>query len=138
MLLVILVSLILGLTGCGEVEANEVTEMVTEIQVEETEVEEIENMQRYSKDYVERLKMEAIDEIEADWESEGIPNEACKDEIIELVKSIEYDESFEYGYDLDSLERSFVDILVKYDVLPKECAGHNFDELETAESIDDL
>ena len=130
--------LLISLTGCDKVEANEVTEMETNIQVEETVSEGNEDDWMYTEEYVEELKMEAIALVEADWESEGIPNEECRDEIIELFKSIEYDESFEYGYDLDSLERAFVDILVKYNVLPQECAGHNFDELEAVESLEEL
>ena len=129
-------------TGCGntttvEETANVETEMAEEIQVEE-DAEEIELNRIYTEEYVEQLKEESIADLEANWEEEGIPNEECKDEMIELIKSIEYDDSFEYGYDLDSLERAYVNILVKYDLLPQECAGHNFDELEAVESIGDL
>lgn len=125
---------VMCLTGCGTMEtANEVeTEMVEEIQVEEIEVEEIEIEEiefGYTEEYVEEMKMNTIADIEESWESEGIP-EACKDEIIELIRSVKYDASFEYGYDLDTLQRSFVDILVEYDILPDVCAGLNFDEID--------
>ena len=130
--------LTLGLTGCGnKAEANEVTEVETNIQVEEISTEKLGDTWRYIKEYnmLEEIKMETIADLEAEWEERGIPNEECRDELIELLRSIEYDDSYLYTYDLDSFERACVNILVKYNALPEECAGCNFDELEGADEF---
>lgn len=132
--------LTLGLTGCGNrAEANEVTEVETNIQVEEIDTEKIEDAQHYIKEYnmLEEIKVECVAWLELKYEEGIIPNEECRDELIELVRSIEYDDSYWCDYDLDSFERAMVNILVKHNVLPKECAGNNFDELEGVDDIMD-
>lgn len=132
--------LTLGLTGCeNKAEANEVTEVKTEGCVEEFSTEDLGNTWRYIEEYnmLEEIKMETIAELEIEWRERGVPNEECRDELIELIRTIEYDDSYWCDYDLDSFERATVDIFVKYNVLPQECAGHNFDELEGVDEFMD-
>lgn len=142
----LLTTLLLGvlLTGCGtkETEANEVKTVVEETVIEETIIEEtvIEEVRtcKWSEEYFEEQLNIAIVDLEMTWEENGIPSEECKDDVVELLMSVEYDDSFEYGYDLDSLQRNYVNILVEYGVLPEVCMNHNFDELESIEGLEEL
>ena len=65
-------------------------------------------------------------------------SEDCKDEIIKLVDSIEYDPSFEYGYDLEQLQIDLVNILVKHGNLPEECYGMTIDEIPAGITINEF
>ena len=143
----IILTVLLGvlLTGCGNTEEvkAEVNEeilveevLVEEILIEETFVEEIEveeiefveNDQLYTEEYVYELRDESITDFETNWEEYGM-SEECKNDIIELFMSVTYDDSFEYGYDLISLERGFMTILAKHGMVPAVCEGLSFDEI---------
>lgn len=136
-LVTMLISLIL--TACGNKEEAKVT--ITEEKAEmaneyaENLVEEVQSI--YTEEYVESLKWEAIIGIASEWEEYGI-SEDCKDEIIKLVDSIEYDPSFEYGYDLDQLQIDLVNILVKHGNLPEECYGMTIDEIPAGITINEF
>ena len=133
-MMVLAVTLMLVLTGCGNTKAEEagvtVTDMVFGLGNEVAECESFEEQCMYSEYDIFCAKAVTIQSIEDNWEESGIPNEDCKDEIIDLILSVEYDPTYECGYDLDRLEIGYVNILVKYDVLPDECYGMTFDEAD--------
>lgn len=139
-MMILVTIMMLGLTACGnkQEEANvTITERKAEIAEEYAEdlAEEVQSM--YTEEYVEKMKLEAIIGIAAEWEEFGI-SEDCKDEIIKLIDSIEYDQSFDYGYDLVQLQIDLVNILVRYGNLPEECYGMTFDEIPAGITINEF
>ena len=84
----------------------------------------------HNEEEFEEYKNEEIAYIEENWEEEGLPSEECKDELVQLVQALEYNPNLVNGYDLDSLQISMINVLVKYDVLPDECMNKTADEAE--------
>lgn len=128
--------LVTMLTGCGnteeanEVETKSVVDTVCEEAIETSEelVEEVYDYVYCTEEEFEKMKEDTITIIKEDFIEEGI-SEECMMETIKLVESIEYDPSFEYCYDLDSLYIDYFRILIKYDELPEECKGYTAEEL---------
>ena len=73
----------------------------------------------YTEEEFETMKIDFIAYMEESYIEEGVCEE-CKDEMIELVKSLEYDTSYAYCYDYENLCKSYLEILRKYDELPAE------------------
>ena len=134
-MMILVAIMMLSLTGCGNKQTAEAsvieTNELVETSIDAVGIEKF-LANRYSEENVENMKYSTIAYFEECWEEEGIPSEDCKDEIIDLLRSIEYDPSFEPGYDLENLQINYVNILVKYNVLPEECYGKNFDDAEIA------
>lgn len=133
-LLFVATIMVLSLTGCGMKEA-EADEKITEVEaVCAQAIESAESLEEQCRElYFENTKYETILQIEETWEEEGL-SEECKDEVIELINSIEHNPSYELGYDLDELQIQYVNILVKYDILPECCEGLTFNEIEELEN----
>lgn len=128
--------LVTMLTGCGNMEeANEVetkstVDTVCEEAIETSEelVEECENYLYLTEDEFDEMMADTIAYIKEDYIEEGV-SEECAMETIELIESIEYDPSFEYCYDYESLMKDYIRILLKYDLIPEEYKDLTVDEL---------
>lgn len=121
--------LTLGLTGCNKVEANEVTENVELTMDGEVYDPEIHvSQQKFAEETFDELKQETMEAILAE-DSDDISDD-CRNELVQLVQNLTYDESYMYGYDVEQLQIDFVNILVKYDILPEICEGLTLDEIE--------
>ena len=113
-------TLLLGtlLTGCG-MKAGEVETVVTKtiydqaIESSEELIDAIEDYLCYTETELEEAKSETIKMMEETYIEEGISEEA-KDRCVELIKSVEYDNSFVRGYDYDSLLREYIELAVEY------------------------
>ena len=131
-------ALLLGalLTGCEnetEVKADEVktvTETVCEEAIETSEelVEEVYDITHWTEEEFEDAKIFTVSQIEVDYE-EGNINEECRNELIELVNALEYDESFNIGYDYEALTKDALRILDKHNFIPEELEGYTIDEI---------
>ena len=130
-ILTLVMGLLLAITGCGNTkkEANEVeTEMMTNTTYEQ-EYETTEDDTEYVTEedfeftmYISKLIiMNKYDEV-------GI-SEDCKNELMKIIDSVEYDPTQEYGCDMNSIEIKFVNTYVKYGILPEECTNCTIDEV---------
>lgn len=135
----LLTTILLGvlLTGCEKTEEVK-AEVIEETTIEEVLIEEefIEEtiICEYTEEEVYEMRDYTISQIEEGWEEAGF-SEECKNESIELLMDVKYDPTFEYGYDLETLERDYVSILVKYGILPSVCDGMSFDEVNEVDDV---
>ena len=134
----LLTTLLLGalLTGCKnetEVKADEVktvTEAVCDEAIETSVelVEEVYDFTHWTEEEFEEARAYTVYQIETDYEECNI-NEECRDELIKLVNELEYDDSYDIGYDYEALMKDVLRILDKYGYLPEECEGLTIDEI---------
>ena len=83
---------------------------------------------QWTEEEFEDAKIFTVFQIEVDYE-EGNINEECKNELIELVNALEYDESFNIGYDYEALTKDALRILDKHNFIPEELEGYTIDEI---------
>ena len=127
-------TLLLGtlLTGCGMKagEVETVTETVCKQAIETSEefVEDVYETMHWTEEEFEEARSYTLYQIEEDYNDNNI-NEECKNELIELVNSLVYDDSYDCGYDYEALMKNMLSILAKYELLPEECADMTIDEI---------
>lgn len=135
-LMILVTIMMVGLTACGNKEEAKVciADRTTNVNYDlnESDSEYVETI--HDEEELEELKNDTITYLEENWEEIGLPSEECKDEIIELVKSLNYNPNLINGYNLEQLQVSYVNILVKYGLLPELCMDKTFDEID---AIDD-
>lgn len=132
-IMILVTIMTVGLTACVSKEEAKVciADRTTNVNYDlnESDSEYVEFI--HDEEELEELKNDAITYIEANWEEEeGIPSKECKDEIIEMVKSINCDPNLINGYDLELLQVRYVNILVEYGVLPESCIDKTFNEID--------
>ena len=129
-------------TGCGtkEAKADEVNAEVVNTVVYDETVEESDEVIDVIYT-VEEAKSEVygfMSDVYAEYEDYGW-SEALRDDVIELCESIVYDESFEYGFDVEQWQLDMVEILIRHEVLPEVCSGFTLEELsEISVAYNDL
>lgn len=120
--------LVTMLTGCGntEAEVNEVenvnvTTTVCDraIELSEEVVENVHDEIYLTEEEFEEMKDETKIWTEEDLVEQGA-SEACIEETMKLIDSIEYDPTLVYCFDADYFEREFGRILWDYDMVPAE------------------
>ena len=119
--------LVTMLTGCGnteevnEVENVNVATTVCDRAIELSE-EVVENV--YDEIYLTEEEFEEMRDETKIWTKEDLveegASEACIEETMKLIDSIEYDPTLVYCFDAEYLEREFVRILWNYDMIPAE------------------
>lgn len=136
-MILVTVMMVTMLTGCGikgETNVNDsIQESISTIGDQTDELVGVCSVEIRDRTHLELMKNDFIDYMEESYVEEGV-SEDCKDDIIELVRSIEYDPSLAGGYDVEQLQIDFVNILVNYGELPSLCAGMTLDEVERAGS----
>ena len=125
---VTLLTLIVAWDKATTKEAEAATEIAVVSNDLDTKIDLVLSAPYYTMEEFEELKKDTIETIKEDYVGMGFSEDA-RDEFIELVNNLEYDNSFEYCYNLDQLERDYVNLLVRHDILPQPCAGRNFDEI---------
>lgn len=120
------------LTGCGNKEIDEVkTDMETvydkAIETAEGIVVEYEDL-HWTEEEFEEAKIDTIAYVEAHYVEEGIC-EDCKNEIIEVINSLEYNPKYTRGYDYEAFVKEVVLICADYGMLPEEYNQYTIDEL---------
>lgn len=114
------------LTGCGKEEV----EVIKEADTTKTEFEISESgIDKYSKEMkFEDTKINLLYDVQTLYD-EGEINEDCREELINAISELEYDPTFEEGYDVRSFEIGLIKILMPYGLIPEECDGMTAEEI---------
>ena len=128
-ILVVLVGVIMAtamiLTGCEkeEVEVIEADTTKTEFEILESKID------KDSKEIeFEGFKIYLLNDVQTSYD-EGEINKDCREELINAISELEYDPTFEEGYDVRSFEIGLIKILMPYGLIPEECDGMTAEEI---------
>lgn len=114
------------LTGCGKEEV----EVIKEADTTKTEFEISESgIDKYSKEMkFEDTKINLLYDVQTLYD-EGEINEDCREELINAISELEYDPTFEEGYDVRSFEIGLIKIMMPYGLIPEEYDGMTAEEI---------
>lgn len=128
-ILVVLVGVIMAtamiLTGCGkeEVEVIEADTTKTEFEILESKIDEDSKEIEF-----EGFKIYLLNDVQTSYD-EGEINEDCREELINAISELEYDPTFEEGYDVRSFEIELIKIMMPYGLISEEYDGMTAEEI---------
>lgn len=128
-ILVVLVGVIMAtamiLTGCEkeEVEVIEADTTKTEFEILESKID------KDSKEIeFEGFKIYLLNDVQTSYD-EGEINKDCREELINAISELEYDPTFEEGYDVRSFEIELIKIMMPYGLIAEEYDGMTAEEI---------
>lgn len=128
-ILVVLVGVIMAtamiLTGCGkeEVEVIEADTTKTEFEILESKIDEDSKEIEF-----EGFKIYLLNDVQTSYD-EGEINKDCREELINAISELEYDPTFDEGYDVRSFEIELIEIMMPYGLISEDYDGMTAEEI---------